>query len=1181
MEQGPFEQVRRITTDLLSDRHHLRGLIAVLSKHSSPDVLLVYVWTAMEATGLGRRAVTADGLRDVDLADYAGPTIGFAAIDLIRPEIGTKGQHFVRLDRILRKNGHSEVLRETWSDLADYLEQKAEQWLDEEQRVRARAEIAAIRAPAKVAQLSPERRRGLIAFLPASGRAICLDDGPLDYLVARLAESGEALITFEEIRTLIEASSYRNEPDRYPVELRTILRRGSLEEGLVETRHELARLFFQRWRRSGDELVECQRAYAIALEGRLAHRDVDDLVAVIPSDDFEAFLTRGTGIYVYRRAFERVVDGADPGVDHRYLFDGDVLENFSQPGSPIVFSLLPLQDLSSSAATWCDLGPPMRRSGRTEILARNAWMLVEDLLDSREHWNRLRVTPTKLYETMARCSVIFSLTDPWRTRQARRDKWVQELYRTLDGINGLLSGTASTPSTRYHAALRLWYGCALLHRDAEVEDALNEMVDLLSRQPGDSTDWSEGAARTAATDLKNMALGLWQLLRGGGLAERYENLKAPMVESIPQVVRRATEMAEPMPLLSVPFGGSFREYAAIHDRIHALTTATVPVQYKIEGLANQADLLRHWRRQIFAPQHEARVLETLYDRTLKKTEDLIAELRGGAAFEFELLTPSVFMDEESGIMLAIHNIGNVEAIDVELELDASESFELLDVTFKQSVARLAPSEQEKFRFRIKCSTEDERFPIRCTVSWTDSNPTASAAGAAMGERPTERKQRTYDSRVEIEGVGRAPFRTKPNPYVFGVHVEEHRHFYGRRSELNELLSHLAGRRPQNILIRAPRRAGKTSLLYMVRAVLSDTDRSRGARDWFELPAAWDAALNETVPVLLNLQGVQALQTGMPTPSAFHHAVLGALREAGMRSSSVDTLLSEPVISFTQFTRGMNEVVRAAGGRRPVILVDEFDILDTMQDKVGFYGLLRTAVASIQKVTWIVASAMGLYKELRDYASPLFNIFKITPMGRIDTEAARQLVLSPWETGGSHQDASLNIVGDAVETIIDEAGNYPYFIQLLCSSTIDYVNAMHSNRVSFATVQHVIEKQLMLKQGAANLYFDFMWEGSGPSGRLLMLTLLYSHSSMNAEELKNAALRILDRRDRSALAGCLLANFDDSLRRLTYMDALRNTSGSGYTFSIPIFRRLLVRRSEGEDLEGAVIDELAATEPEHD
>ncbi len=1173
MDQGPFEPVKRIRRELFEDERLLPGLIAVLSRASAKDLLLVYVGRMPDPVRPGLRVITADQLRDEVLTGYDGPTVGLAAVDHIRPDIGTKGQHFVRLDRILRRHDRAELLRQTWTALGDYLIARQDDSADEDDRRRAAAEIAAIQAPAMIAELPADRRRDLVAFLPSTGQAICLDELtrdrlPLGDLSPLQVDADQVIITFEEIRSLIDAGCDTRVREDYPIELRTILRRGQVDRELDETLRRLSAAFHLRWevqRNQGD----LERAYAIALEGRLTNRDVDDLIAVVPDADFGQFRTEGTGIYVYRCPLERINGAGDAGIRSKYL--NDAIEDMKNPASPVLFSLLPLRDLCGSEATWCDLGPPLRKSGRTEILARNAWLLVEDLIEDRKQGRSRDITTTKsLYETMVSCCVIFSLTDPWRTRQGRRNEWVQASYRTLTRVIRIRQREPSANAyPGYYEALEKWYACAQENED--VEAALNEIVERLS---GSGTPTTADAGRDLAADaaaLRNVAVPLRQLLSGGARAEAYESLRAPRVESIPQVVRHATDMAQPLDLLSVPFGSSFREYAALQEHIRRLDAVAMGVRDKTERLAELAARLDQCRRLIFAPQHEARILGALFSKALTTTEQSITQHRGGAAIEVKLRTHAVELHEDSHLMFAVRNVGSLPARDMALELVASEAFELQDTTFKQLLPRLAQGEEHDFSFRIRCATAAPDFRIRCVVSWFHGK----AGPADQAGESAERQQVTQDFMISTLSIQSQPFRKKPNPYVFGVHVQDHRRFFGRRTELDELLGHLAHGGPQNVLLRAPRRAGKTSLLHMVRAVLSDTDRQGGVRDWFRVPDSWDANLNATVPVLLNLQGIEALQKDV-TPEAFYRAVLGALREAGLRGSICERLLNEPVIPSAQFTAAMRQLVAAAGQRRPVILLDEFDVLDAMADKAAFYSALRTAVADVQGVTWIVVSALGLYKEIRDYASPLFNIFKIVTMGRMDAAAARRLVTSPWEPDGSLAGAALSILPDAVQAILDETGNYPYFIQMLCSEVVHFVNAARSNQVRFSTVQQVIDQRIVMEEGAANLAFDYMWQGASPTGKLLLLTLLHHDLAMAHGELKTAARRLLEVHGRGDLGGMLLAQFDDSLTRLTYMGAVRHVPGAGYAFGIPIFRRLLVRKAERIDLEAAAIEELASS-----
>jgi hypothetical protein len=1159
--QVPFERVDRIQRALPDEL--LPGLVAVFSRLSSDDLLLVYVGQPARPDPPRRRAITLAELADADLIGYDGPTLGLAAVDLIRPDIATKGPQFVRLDRILRRWGQVELLRQTWAELAGYLTQHLDRVLADRLgpavRRRALAEIAAISAPRQIAAVPPAQRRGMVAV--DRGEPIRLADTPLDALPDLQLGPAEQVVALEEVRPLL--GSPVPEGNHYPIELRTILRRSQLDDDLGETLRELARQFHRRWERTGSRDA-AERAYALALELRLAQGDVDDLIAVLPDPDFGAFLADGAGTYVYRRPLEGGRVRSTGGVRRRFL--DDVRDELVRAGPPVGFSLLPLRALLGTGGPdrphWSDLGPVLRKSGRTEILARNAWLLVADFLESsrdRRVW--FQVSPESLLETMTHCCAIFSLTDPWRTRQGRRNEWLLESYRTLRRVLQMLIQTSDGAQRSFYLALDHWYGCALPD-GPEVPDSLELMVAALSGQAGQATAHRELAEQ--AGFLRDVGKALLELLRGGGRAEAYQELIRPEAESIPQVVSRATDMARPIELLSVPFVASFQHYAGVGDTVRRTRAAQIPVRDKVERLTACADQLLSGRRLIFAPHHQAQIVDLLYERAITETQELVQRLQGGASLDVELKTRSIAPhDRDSGIVFAVTNVGSVEAREVEVELTVSDAFELLDQSYKQAMHRLGPEAERRFRFAVRVLTAEETFPVRCLVSYQDTRH--------------GRQQRTLEFDIRVRGVDRGPFHKQPNPYVFGLPLEEHHQFYGRRSELEQLLGHLAIRRPQNVLLRGARRTGKTSLLNMVRSVLTDTDGRTGVRSWFELPDGWHAALDATTPVFLNLQGIDWAD-GTPTATGFYHSVLAALREAGLRSAGSDRLLAEPSVTFTQFVGALRAVVREAGVR-PVMLVDEFDVLDRIAEKSFFYGPLRSAISSVQGITWIVASALGLYNEVRAYESPLFNVFKIINLGLLDPDAARRLVLSPWEQDRGERDGPpLQFADDAVEAILEEAGHYPYFIQLLCSEIVDHVNRTRTGYVQYKTVLHVIERNMLIEGSAASEHFAYLWDRAGGVGKLILLALLRHPGAMTRDELTGAMRALLVPEVAASRSPAVLEAFEESMQRLLVVDAVRRVPGGGYSFGIPIFRRLLLRRNEREDLRRDADETLAAEEP---
>ena len=166
----------------------------------------------------------------------------------------------------------------------------------------------------------------------------------------------------------------------------------------------------------------------------------------------------------------------------------------------------------------------------------------------------------------------------------------------------------------------------------------------------------------------------------------------------------------------------------------------------------------------------------------------------------------------------------------------------------------------------------------------------------------------------------SPFEMMTNPYVFGVPVTAHREFFGRRGELGMLLSHVADRGPQSVVIRGPRRVGKSSLLRAVETVLRDADRRLGARDWFAVPPAWDDALNATTPVMINLQAQLGIRPEAPTAAEFYRAALSALHASGLGTDLSEVAAREPSLTYRQFEGALRDILATLPERRVLMMI---------------------------------------------------------------------------------------------------------------------------------------------------------------------------------------------------------------------------------------------------------------------
>ncbi|MFZ0159305.1 MAG: ATP-binding protein [Kineosporiaceae bacterium] len=1169
MTRALFEQVDRIKRILPT--LHLPGLVAIFTSLTTDELVLVYVepHDAQQQTATPYRTITLADLHTLDRTAYDGPLLALAAIDLVDQDIPTKGPQFCRLDRILRRAGYVIPLRYTMAALARHLDRPRPRTDAHDPApgppARARHEIAALRAPEALAALSPARRRGVIAYLPERDQLLRLTEEGLDAVPRPLLAGGETVIAFREVRPLLQGVQPAPARGHHPIELRTVLRRSGLDDALLQTQSDLAAAFHRRWTRSRT-WTDLRTAYSLALETHLAGGDVDDLVAVLPTSDFASFLAEGTGTYVYRRLLSGDADRAPRGIRRVHLDDPGA-EPDATTGS-VVFSLLPLRARLSTTmaatnghAEWADLGPVLRVAGRTEILARNAWLLVEDFLESpRERRADFRISAEDLLQTMAHCCDIFSLTDPWRTRQGRRDEWLLEAYRTLRRVLTTLIERTEGARRAHYLALDLWYGCAL-NDDAGIRASLDTMVRVLERAGAEPGRVGSPMAQQMA-HLEQLGRFVLEMLRGGAHGPAAERLLEHSALSTPQLLSRAADMDQPIELATGTFLDSLRHVVAVVDLVRVIEASQIPVRIKTERLGRQILELRAARRQIFAPEHQARVLATVIDAAIGESDHLIRALRARVFLHLELQTHSITADtQHSGIVFLVKNVGNAPARELEIELAPSVAFVLRDGAFKQTLPALAAGEEKEFRFRVRVITEDGSFPVHCRVSNLDD------AGLPQSWN-TERS-------IQVTWMDPAVFVIKPNPYFYGPKVHQYQHFFGRREELEEILAHLAGRRPQHVLLRGARRTGKSSLLNVLKAVISTSGVRGDARAWFGVPPSWHAALDATIPVDLDLQGSE-LAGPTPTPTGFYRAVLAALDAAGSTNALIGDLQAEPTITAGQFVRVLRSVCAEWEGRRVVFLVDEFDMVDRLDDPSLFYSPLRHVISSVPDVTWIVATALGLSHQVRDYESPLFNIFKIIDLGPLGVEAASRLILAPWqpEEGdtGEGPSARLQFADDAVLAIVHESGQHPYFVQMLCSYIVYYANRLRTSFIQHRTVMQVVEG-MVVTEPKAKQHLDYLWDSAGPLGKLILLELLRDPEPMRADALRHAVFRTLAEHGLSGAPAASPDAYEAGLRQLIDVSAVRELPQVAYQFAVPLLRRLVLRRSEHEDLDLSVSEAL--------
>ncbi len=285
-----------------------------------------------------------------------------------------------------------------------------------------------------------------------------------------------------------------------------------------------------------------------------------------------------------------------------------------------------------------------------------------------------------------------------------------------------------------------------------------------------------------------------------------------------------------------------------------------------------------------------------------------------------------------------------------------------------------------------------------------------------------------------------------NPYLNRVAIHDPTHFYGRRREVSKIFSRIRASRPQSIAVVGDRRIGKSSLLnyvfnQQVRAQHLD-DTARYAFLFVDLQQRRHIGPDELFQDLF-------LQLG-------------------------DSLGVETIEGLTPGFDGIRRVLSRLGreGKRLIVIFDEFDAVTTNRRfDLDFYSFLR-AIANNYDVGYVTSSARDL-QELCHTAmiadSPFFNIFTNVYLRAFTKAEAKELVTVPSAAAGVPLEPYLR-------DILDIGGQFPFFLQIACSS---YFDALVDGAADEGRLKNVVE-ELFLDE--ARGHFRFIWDHFTPDQR---------------------------------------------------------------------------------------------------
>lgn len=236
-----------------------------------------------------------------------------------------------------------------------------------------------------------------------------------------------------------------------------------------------------------------------------------------------------------------------------------------------------------------------------------------------------------------------------------------------------------------------------------------------------------------------------------------------------------------------------------------------------------------------------------------------------------------------------------------------------------------------------------------------------------------------------------------NPYFWKKPVMDDQMFFGRKSEISEII----GKRNKDFAITGWRRIGKSSLLFYAQRILENQQ--------------------ETQPILLDC-----------STCATNQAVIEGL-----------TLEINPRrlknITVSRFPR-MVEVNYTYKQKPFVFLLDETDHLIKMgsgTDWELFKALRRLSNKGIAQT--IMTGHRVLFRELKNINSPLYNFVTSMNLGALDQGSAQLLITAPLALLG------IAIQPDIISHILNDTARQPQLIQFYCWNLIDMLDKQKTDR----------------------------------------------------------------------------------------------------------------------------------------
>ncbi len=330
-----------------------------------------------------------------------------------------------------------------------------------------------------------------------------------------------------------------------------------------------------------------------------------------------------------------------------------------------------------------------------------------------------------------------------------------------------------------------------------------------------------------------------------------------------------------------------------------------------------------------------------------------------------------------------------------------------------------------------------------------------------------------------------------NPFSYGTIVKGD-FFFDRKEELEKIVSTLQG--GNNLVLFAPRRYGKTSLVFKAMDILENQGFRCIYFDFYPIYSPESFAelfinairkreknLNKLVQVLASL--VKTIRPKLSFDNSGNPEFGIEFTETKVSVSTIADLIDLPEKN--------NEP-----GQKTIVIFDEFQDVSKLES-IGFEALLRSRIQQHQNVKYIfLGSKTHLLNDMfnnknRSFYNSAFQM-QLGALPELDTI---QYLKERFDKD------DLIITEESALLLISQAGNIPYYIQLLASEVWQHsVNTY--NQISNEIIKICADKIIFLKR---DFYFELFDRQSIMQKKLLKALAIDGENIFSSAYIKKHRL----------------------------------------------------------------------------